>query len=33
MTIKDNTIVDNESDKNNTFCIAPLYRYRTNFSL
>jgi len=29
--MKDNTIVDNESDKDNTLCIALLYRYRTNF--
>jgi len=27
---KDNTIVDNESDKDNLFCIALLYRYRTH---
>jgi len=25
-----NTIVDNENDKDNTLCIALLYRYRTH---
>jgi len=27
---EDNAIVDNESDKDNTFCIALLHQYRTH---